>query len=56
LFLCQNTNVRDLPATPVRNHPVIMHAIRIGPWERPGEVEYTGVPYPVQDRINKYLS
>jgi hypothetical protein len=56
LFLYLNANVRDMPTTPVRIHPFIRHAIRIGLGEMPGGIEYTGVPYLVQDRINKYLS
>jgi len=56
LFLCQNANVRNLPTTQVSTHPVIRYAIRIGLGEIPGGIEYTGVPYPVQDRISKYLS
>jgi hypothetical protein len=41
---------------PVRIHPFIRHAIRIGLGEMPEGIEYTGVPYAVQDRINAYLS
>jgi uncharacterized protein (DUF362 family) len=56
LFLFQNANVRDLPTMPVRIHPFIRHAIRIGLGGMPTGIEYTGVPYAVQDRINAYLS
>ena len=55
IFLFQNTNVRDLPTMPVRIHPFIRHAIRIGIGEMPERIEYTDVPYVVQDRINACL-
>jgi uncharacterized protein (DUF362 family) len=56
LLLYGNPNVRDLPAMPVRIHPYIRHAIRIGLGRMPEGIEYTGVPYAVQDRINAYFS
>jgi uncharacterized protein (DUF362 family) len=56
LFLYQNANVRDLPTMPVRIHPYIRHAIRIGLGGMPERIEYTGVPHAVQDRIRAYLS
>ena len=56
LFLFQNTYVRDLATMPVRIHPFIRHAIRIGLGGMPAKIEYTDVPYTVQDRINAYLS
>jgi uncharacterized protein (DUF362 family) len=56
LFLYGNPNVRDLPTMPVRIHPFVRHAIRIGLGKMPEKIEYSSVPYAVQDRVNTYLS
>jgi uncharacterized protein (DUF362 family) len=56
LFLFQNSHIMDLQTVPVRIHPFIRHAIRINLGRMPQKIEYTGVPYAVQDRINRYLS
>ncbi|WP_424720436.1 DUF362 domain-containing protein [Methanoregula sp.] len=56
LILFQNANVRDLLTVPVRIHPFIRHAIRIGLGNMPERIEYTDVPYAVQDKINVYFS
>jgi uncharacterized protein (DUF362 family) len=55
IVLYQNRNVLDLETIPVRIHPFIRHAIDIGLGEMPKEIQYTDVPYPVQDRIKEYL-
>ncbi len=56
LFLIQNSHIMDLPTVPVRIHPFIRHAIRINLGKMPQEINYTGVPYAVQNRINRSLS
>ena len=56
VFLYQNRNVQDLAMMPVRDHPFIRHAIRIGLGEMPGEIAYRDVPSAVQERIRAHLS
>jgi len=56
LFLFQNSHIMDLSALPVRIHPFIRHAIQINLGRMPQDIQYTGVPYAMQDRINRCLS
>jgi uncharacterized protein (DUF362 family) len=55
IFLSKNRNVQDLPTIPVRNHPYIRHATKIGLGRMRSEIVYANVPQPVQDRLNRAL-
>lgn len=52
----QNANVSNMQTMPVRIHPLIQHAIRIGLGGMPAGIEWTEIPYAVQDRINANFS
>jgi uncharacterized protein (DUF362 family) len=55
VFLYLNRYVRDLPTTPVRDHPYIRHAIDIGLGEMPADIVYQNVPDDVLHRYNGYI-
>ncbi|PKL69450.1 MAG: hypothetical protein CVV30_07805 [Methanomicrobiales archaeon HGW-Methanomicrobiales-1] len=55
MVLFQNRNVQDFVATPVRDHPYIRHAMKIGLGELPGEIIHKDVPDSVQKKLGKCL-
>ncbi|MDO9325847.1 MAG: DUF362 domain-containing protein [Methanoregula sp.] len=55
IVLYQNKNVQDFSRIPVRDHPYIRHAMKMGLGVLPGRILYTDVPGAVQDRLNRYI-
>jgi len=53
IILFQNKNVQDFGTIPVRDHPYIRHAMKIGLGELPGEIIYKEVPLPVQKQLGR---
>ena len=51
IILHQNKNVQDFDTIPVREHPFVRHAIKIGLGELPGEIRYSGVPQTVRKKF-----
>jgi uncharacterized protein (DUF362 family) len=56
IILYQNRNAQELLKIPIRDHPYIRHATKIGLGGMPLDINYNGVPASLQDRLNRYLS
>jgi hypothetical protein len=55
IILHQNRNVQDFATIPVRDHPYIRQALKIGLGELPGEIVYKDVPSTVQEKFGRHL-
>ncbi|HML04357.1 MAG TPA: DUF362 domain-containing protein, partial [Methanobacterium sp.] len=55
LLLFSNRNVTELNKIPVKNHPYIQHAMKIGLGEMPGEIMFNNVPDVIQHRLKENL-
>ena len=56
MLLFQNRFISEVMTVRVRDHPFIRHAEGIGLGSMPGEIVFTDVPAPVQERISSYLA
>ena len=56
MMLYQNRNVRDLATIPLRDHPYIRHAMKMGLGELPGEIIYKDVPDSVRELFGRHLA
>jgi uncharacterized protein (DUF362 family) len=55
VILNQNRNVQDVATIPVRDHPYIRYATKMGLGEQPDEIIYKDVPVIVQEKYRRYL-
>ena len=55
IILYQNRNVQDFATIPVRDHPYIRHAIKIGLGNLPNEIIYKDVPITMQEKMGRFL-
>lgn len=55
IILHQNRNVQDFATIPVRDHPYVRHAMKIGLGELPSEIVYKDVPKTMQEKIDRFL-
>ncbi|MDO9549419.1 MAG: DUF362 domain-containing protein [Methanoregula sp.] len=56
IILHQNKNVQDFTTIPIRDHPYIRHAMKMGFGHLPGEIIYKDVPDTVQEIFGRHLA
>jgi len=54
-ILSSNPNVQDLLKIPVKDHPYIRHAMKIGLGEMPGRIIYRNVPVALAEQLDREL-